>query len=480
MVWKRWPGVSRVVPATRGGPVPTQAADGVLALTVAQIPLQEGGTEALSKIRQYVRGVQSEALSIRVTGGQAIADDFTEFAETDTKRSEFTALPLIAGLLLLVFGALVATGLPLAVGVLSISVAMAALYGLTFLMPVSTFAQSVITMLGLGAGIDYALLMVNRFREELRHEPDPRAAAARTVMTAGRSVAFSGSTVGIAMAGLILPPVAFVRSIGIGGVLAVILTVLASLTALPALLALLGERVNSPRLLKVTWAQSGAASVAWTAFARRVTARPVLGVVLSTALLLTLAVPALGLKTGYAGAWGLVPGVPSRDALSDVRELGAGGLLSQFEVILDLGGQRYTPADRNRFQKAVNDLRALPGVKAVISPFLTPADLAGAGSGRAGGPERPDPPLLQRGPRAAARDGGARRYPARPGHRRVRGPCARHSGRQRLRVPAGRRARGGRGIQPRDHRHAAGGHRGGLHRHLPAADGGLPQPADSR
>lgn len=374
-------GVSRVVPATTGGPVPTQAQDGVLALTVAQIPLQEGGTEALANVRQYVRGVQGENLNIRVTGGQAIADDFTEFAESDTKRSEFTALPLIGGLLLLVFGALVATGLPLAVGLLSISVAMAALYGLTFLMPVSTFAQSVITMLGLGAGIDYALLMVNRFREELGREPDSRAAAARTVMTAGRSVAFSGMTVGIAMAGLILPPVAFVRSIGIGGVLAVILTVLASLTALPALLALLGERVNSPRLLKVTWAQSGAASAAWTAFARRVTARPVLGVVLSTVFLLALAVPALGLKTGYAGAWGLVPGVPSRDALSDVRELGAGGLLSQFEVILDLKGERYTPADRDRFQAVVNDLRALPDVKAVISPFLTPADLAGAGTG---------------------------------------------------------------------------------------------------
>ncbi|WP_188968297.1 MMPL family transporter [Deinococcus aerolatus] len=374
-------GVSRVVAATPGGPVPTRAQDGVLALTVAQIPLEEGGTEALSNVRRYVRGVQGGALAIRVTGGQAIADDFTEFAEADTKRSEFTALPLIAVLLLLIFGALVATVLPLAVGVLSITVAMAALYGLTLLMPVSTFAQSVVTLLGLGAGIDYALLMVNRFREELKHGTDSRAAAARTVMTAGRSVGFSGMTVGIAMAGLILPPVAFVRSIGIGGVLAVILTVLASLTALPALLALLGERVNSPRLLKVTWAQSGSASAAWTAFARRVTARPVAGVVLSTAFLLALAVPALGLKTGYAGAWGLVPGVPSRDALSDVRELGAGGLLSQFEVILDLKGQRYTPADRDRFQGVVTDLRALPGVKAVISPFLTPADLTGAGTG---------------------------------------------------------------------------------------------------
>ncbi|MGM9319885.1 MMPL family transporter [Deinococcus aquaticus] len=377
------PGVTRVTPPQDSGPYRTRAEDGTLALTLAQLPLLDGASDTLRLVRAYTARAQTPALNIRVTGGQAIADDFTHFAESDTKRSEFTALPLIALLLLVVFGALVATGLPLIVGMLSISVAMAALYGLTHLMPVSTFAQSVITMLGLGAGIDYALLTVNRFREELKRTPDARLAADRTVQTAGRSVAFSGLTVAIAMAGLILPPIAFVRSIGIGGVLAVLLTVLASLTVLPALLALLGERVNSPRVLRFTWAQSGAASAGWTAFARRVTARPWLAVTASTALLLLLASPVLTLRTGYAGAWGLTPGVESRDALQDVRDLGAGGLLSQFEVILD-PGRRYGPTDRARFQQAVTDLRALPGVRGVLSPFLTPADLAGSVGGGSG------------------------------------------------------------------------------------------------
>ncbi|GAA5438852.1 heme uptake protein MmpL11 [Deinococcus caeni] len=373
------PGVTRVTAAQGSGPYRTRSGDGTLALTLAQIPLLDGASDALRRVREYAATQDSPALDIRVTGGQAIADDFTYYAEYDTKRSELVALPLIGALLLVVFGALVATGLPLAVGVLSISVAMAALYGLTHLMPVSTFAQSVITMLGLGAGIDYALLMVNRFREELNRTPDPRRAADRTVQTAGRSVAFSGLTVAIAMAGLILPPIAFVRSIGIGGVLAVLLTVLASLTALPAMLALLGDRVNSPRLLNFTWAQSGAASAGWTAFARRVTARPWTAVLGSAALLLLLASPALNIRTGYAGAWGLTPGVESRDALKDVETLGAGGLLSQFEVILDLKGERYGPDDRAPFQALVTDLRALPGVQGVLSPFLTPQDLQAAG-----------------------------------------------------------------------------------------------------
>jgi RND superfamily putative drug exporter len=388
------PGVTRVLAAdtaagtgagSAGTAVPTRDADGTLALTIAQIPLLDGAAETLARVRAYARSAESAGLDVRVTGGQAVADDFTTYAEADTKRSEFAALPLTGLVLLFVFGALVAAGLPLVTSVLSVTVAMAGLYGLTRVMEVSTFAQSVITMLGLGAGIDYALLTVNRFREELTRDGDPRAAAARTVRTAGRSVAFSGMTVAVAMAGLIVPPLTFVRSIGIGGVLAVLLTVLASVTVLPALLALLGERVNSPRRLRLTWAQtwaqSGAASAGWTAFARRVTARPWMGLVLGTGFLLLLAVPALQMRTGYAGAWGLAPGVESRDALQDVRALGAGGLLSQFEVVLDLEGQRYGVGDRARFQAVTEQLRALPGVRGVLSPFLTPADLAAAGGG---------------------------------------------------------------------------------------------------
>lgn len=374
------PGVSRVLRADTAGAVPTLSGGGERALTLVQIPLKEGASEAVTRLRAYAARVGTPALKIQVTGGQAIADDFTLYAEQDTKRSEFSALPLTALVLLLVFGALVATGLPLIVGVLSITVAMAGVWGLTRVTEVSTFAQSVITMLGLGAGIDYALLMVNRFREELSRDHDARAAAARTVLSAGRSVAFSGLTVAIAMAALILPPLAFVRSMGLGGVLVVLLTVLASLSALPAMLALLGERVNSPRILKLPWSQNAAASGAWTAFARRVTARPLWAVVLSTAFLLLLARPALDMRTGYAGAWGLSAGVESRDALADVRDLGAGGLLSQFEVVQRLP-ERYGPAQRQAFRQTVAALRAVPGVRAVISPFLRPQDLGAASAG---------------------------------------------------------------------------------------------------
>ena len=388
---QRVPGVSRVTRYDAVSSYRAVSADGKQTLALAQIPLKVGASAALRAIRAYTDRQKAAGFTVQLTGGQAIADDFTEFAESDSKRSEFTALPLTALVLLLVFGALVATGLPLLMSVLSITVAMAGLYGLTTLTTVSTFAQSVITLIGLGAGIDYALLMVNRFREELRREqlggrPDASAAARRTILTAGRSVAFSGLTVAIALAALIIPPLSFVRSMGYGGVLVVIMTVLSSVTALPACFALLGERVNSPRLLKFTWSQNPQASAGWTAFARKVTARPWLAVLGSTALLLALASPALHLKTGYAGAFGLTAGVESRDALQEIQQLGAGGLLSSFEVVFDLGERRYGPQARGTFRSAAERLRALPGVQAVISPFVRAsdlADLAGAGTGTA-------------------------------------------------------------------------------------------------
>ncbi len=379
------PGVTRVLPYDAQTAVKASSADDRLALTLAQIPLFEGATPALNRIRSYVQTRQATGFQTRVTGGQAIAADFTEFAEGDTKRSELTALPLTGLVLLFVFGALIAAGLPLLISVLSITAAMAGLYLLTFLIPTSTFAQSIITLLSLGAGIDYALLMVNRFREELKRGEGSQRAAYRTVLTAGRSVAFSGVTVAMAMAALLLPPIPFVRSLGLGGVLAVLFTVLSSLTALPALLTLLGEKVNWPHLAfrglrALEFGQSARESALWTALARRVTARPVLPVVASVLLLITLALPARHMHIGYAGAWGLVEGVESRDALAAVRDLGAGGLLSQFEVILDLKGQPYGPADRATFQQTVARVRALPGVQAVISPFVDASLLRGGGS----------------------------------------------------------------------------------------------------
>ena len=333
----RVPGVLRITRYDTPGSFRAINAEGTLTLTLAQIPVKEGAPETVLAVRRYTAGWTSSLMRVQVTGAQAVS----------------------------------------AMSLLSITIALGGLYGLTFLMPISSFAQSVVSILGLGAGIDYALLMVNRFREELLLDGQSQAAAFRTLQTAGRSVALSGLTMIIAMAALFIPPLNFVRSIGAGGVLVVLLSVLCSLTALPACFTLLGTRVNWPRLPALAWSQNPEASAVWTTVARRVTARPWLATLSGTALLLVLGAPTLQLRTGYAGAYGLTPGVESRDALKQVQTLGASGLVSNYEMIFELGDLRYGPGQRATFRAAVERLRQLKGVQAVISPFVQKGDLAG-------------------------------------------------------------------------------------------------------
>jgi putative drug exporter of the RND superfamily len=322
----------------------------------------------IAAVRQTVLEAQLPETKVYVTGASAITKDFLKISEEDTKNSELAALPLTALVLVFAFGALVAAGIPIGVGMISITVAMAAVFVVTQFIEVSSFAQAVVTMLGLGAGIDYALLMVNRFREELAAGHAPRVAAANTTRTAGRAVAFSGLTVAIAMAALLIPNLNFVRSMGIAGVIVVLMTVLVSTSAVPALLAIIGEKVNSPRRFQFKATSSGAGNQFWGNWASAVMKRPVpwmLGVV---GLLLFVAYPALGMRLGYTGAFGLAPGVESRRGLELIRPLELGGSLDQFEVILKTEDFR---ADRAKWRALDAEIAGWQDVRLVISPFLT-------------------------------------------------------------------------------------------------------------
>ena len=336
----------------------------------------------LENIREKVKASTIPDTKFYVTGATAVTQDFLNLSESDTKRSEFSALPLIALILVLAFGALVAAGIPLIVGMVSITVAMAAVYGVTQFFEVSSFAQSVITMLGLGAGIDYALLLVNRFREELASGRDPRQAAANTSRTAGRAVAFSGLTVAIAMAALLVPNLLFVRSMGIAGVIVVILTVLSSITAVPAMLALLGDRVNSPRKFQFKFTSSSQSNGFWHTWAERVMHRPWLSSILIVAFLLFLAAPALQMQLGYTGAFGLSNHVESRKGLALIQPLELGGAMDSFEIVLDLGkpGGFDSEARRN-WRKLDKALVAMSDVRVVISPFLVGRSDSNGGTG---------------------------------------------------------------------------------------------------
>ncbi|WP_272867782.1 MMPL family transporter [Allomeiothermus silvanus] len=350
-------------------PLRQQSPDGRITATLLETRLEKGEA-VIEALRREARAVQTPEVRFYVTGATAVTKDFLHLLEADVKRSELMALPLTGLVLLLAFGALVATGLPLMVGVVAITTGLACLFFLTQFGEVSSFALSVITMLSLGAGIDYALLMVSRFREELSRGLSPRAAAALSTKTAGRAVAFSGLVVAIAMGSMLVPDLTFIRSMGVGGVMSITLTVLASITLLPAMLSLLGERVNSPRWLAFKPISSGKINPFWGRWAGVVMRHPWMWLFLVAGLLLALAWPATQMKLGYTGAFGLAPTVESRKGLELIRQLELGGALDAFEVLLDLGPGGFTAQNRARWRDLEQRLSAWPEVQLVVSPFL--------------------------------------------------------------------------------------------------------------
>src|SRR3989442_454783 len=188
--------------------------------------------------------VRSASLKLVQSGPMALNHDFTDMVRYDLRRAELVVLPLVLVFLVVVFGSVVAAALPLAVGLLGVAAGMAVTGILARVMPVSAYAANVVSMIGLGVAIDYSLFVVSRYREELVALP-PAQALARTLATAGRTVVFSGMTVGIGLLGMILLRMGSVSTIGIASTVVVGFAVLYSLTLLPALLVILGPRVNA-------------------------------------------------------------------------------------------------------------------------------------------------------------------------------------------------------------------------------------------
>jgi RND superfamily putative drug exporter len=195
-------------------------------------------------------GSEHDGAKIYYTGISAMANALNGTITKDIGLAESIAIPLSLVLLLFVFGSLVAAGLPLLVGGLGMLGGFFFIWVATQVTDVSIFALNLVTAMGLGLGIDYALLMVNRFREERARGLDVKAAVTRTVETAGRTVLFSGLTVAVVIASMVIFPQYFLRSFAYAGVAVVLVAVIGALTALPATLVLLGDRVNKLRVLR--------------------------------------------------------------------------------------------------------------------------------------------------------------------------------------------------------------------------------------
>ncbi len=236
-----------------------------------------------------------DSANVTVAGGPLTDDEFNAQARSDLRRAELLSTPVVLLLLLLVFGGLLAASLPLLIAGVAIGGTFGILYSFSLLTDVSVYAIQVATMLSVGLAVDYALLMVSRFREERSVGPDIPAAVARTAASAGRTVLFSGLTVAAALAGLLLFPDPFLRSMGLAGMAVVALVVAAALTLLPALLTLVGARIAPA-------APHAGDTGVFARIASAVQRRPLPIAVAATGVMTVLALPVVDLRLAQVDA----------------------------------------------------------------------------------------------------------------------------------------------------------------------------------
>ncbi|WP_108990094.1 MMPL family transporter [Streptomyces coelicoflavus] len=358
--------------------------DGEQALILAHVKGEETELQdnAQSLIDAY-SGTYGDTLEVRAGGGTAVSADISTQVVSDLVLAEAIAIPLTLVLLLFVFGSVVSALLPLAIAVIAIAGAFAQLSILGGITEVSNTATNLVTALGLGLGIDYALLMTSRFREQLASGASVDDAVRRTVSTAGRTVAFSAATVAAALASLLVFPQYFLRSFGYAGVGVVAVAAISTLFVMPALFVVLGHRVNKGRM---PWAKDRQPSVqgsVWGRMARTVMRRPALTALPVLAVLLVAAAPLLGITFGTPDERVLPENAESRQVTAMLGENFNGNDAAALHVVIDRA------VAKDGLTSYAGELAALDGVLRVETS-------AGTYTGGQSAPAGPGNPALGR------------------------------------------------------------------------------------
>jgi RND superfamily putative drug exporter len=275
---------------------------------------------------------------------ETIADDF--------QRAEFTAVPLTLGILLLVFGAAVAAGIPLLLGLSAVMATLGLLAIPSQVVPMDEASASIILLIGLAVGVDYSLFYLKREREERAAGKGPAAALEAAAATSGRAVLISGLTVIIALAGLFFGGTAIWTSIAIGTIMVVAIAVAGSLTVLPALLSWLGDRVEKGKIPFVhRLSRKDGDSRVWGWILDRVLRRPLVSAVASAGVLVLLALPALGMHTAFPGISSLPRDIPIMQTYDKIQAAFPGGPLP---AVVAVEADDVTSPD---FEAALADFR---------------------------------------------------------------------------------------------------------------------------
>ena len=287
---------------------------------------------------------ESDDFLVLIGGDASVAHENNELARHDLERGERFGVPVALIVLLVLFGAVVATMLPLGLAIVSILIALAAVAVIGQYTQLVFFVTMMVVMIGLAVGIDYSLLIVSRFKEELGHGMETKEAVAKTGGTAGRTVFFSGATVVLALIGLLIVPASFYQSLALGAILVVLAALAATLTLLPAVLALLGPRIDFltvPFISRFSLKSPEATEQGfWETITRAVTRFPVVSILVIGVPMIALAAFYLDIQTGLNDVNTFPDKAKTKEAFIvlaeefSVGEVSPAGVLSPAEIVI--------------------------------------------------------------------------------------------------------------------------------------------------
>ena len=348
---------------TSGGEATLKSSDGKAAyiLVYGEGEAFTPESQKLGKVMQEKYDGSYDGLTLYAGGVGVVGHAITKKISDDLKIAELISIPLTFILLVLVFGALAASAMPLIVGVAAILGAFFILYLFTLFTTVSIYALNLTTGMGLGLGIDYALLMVNRFREELHRGKSVEDSIVTTMATAGKTVFYSGMTVLVTLLSLTFFPLPFLQSFGYAGVSVVALAVIGALFGLPPIMALLGDRIDKGVVRKsaITPKEDGR----WAKTARLVMKRPVSAVVLSMVILGIMAAPITNIKFSQGDSRMLPADNKAAFATALQAERFPGQTGTPIEIIIKDGANKI-----EEINNYTSKLGQVTGIVAVLPP----------------------------------------------------------------------------------------------------------------
>ncbi len=328
------------------------------------VPSTEFGRDTAATLVDALKPARADGLRAEFGGDAAFLN-----AEEESSGAEVVGIVAALVVLLVAFGTVVAALVPIALALVAVGVGLSGIVLLAGGLTVSTAAPTIGAMVGLGVGIDYALFIVSRYREN-RAAGQPNAPALSAAMaSSGTAVFFAGGTVVLAMAALVLTGVGFLASIGLGTSIVVLFAVATAISLLPAILSLLGDRIDAGRIVGRRRAAKPAEATAWWRLAHRISARPWPYLVVGSLLLLTLAAPALSLKTGFPDAGDNPTGQTERKAYDLLADGFGPGFNAPLLVVADLQGPGLGADD---IPELAERIAADPGIAEVGEPRVTP------------------------------------------------------------------------------------------------------------